>query len=80
MSEKLKMFIELLSKHCKINQSSFTSNEIHTILNAVNEYEKLNGETLESEKSVCPACSSDDTFRVQLIHSKCRKCDTRWTN
>jgi len=52
MPYELEMFINLLSKHCKINQSSFTSNEIHTIWNAVQESKKLNGNILESRKSL----------------------------
>lgn len=56
MPEEFKVFIDLLSKHCKINRASFTSNEIYTIWSAVEEYKKLNGETLESKKSVCAEC------------------------
>lgn len=33
-----------------------------------------------SEQLVCPFCKSDDLFEFELKHSKCRKCNERWTN
>ena len=33
-----------------------------------------------SEQLVCPFCQSDDLFEFELKHSKCRKCNERWTN
>lgn len=40
----------------------------------------LNGETLESGKSVCPLCQGNDVFDTELKIYKCRSCDARWTN
>ena len=28
----------------------------------------------------CPNCGSDDFFKFELTHSKCRKCRSRFTN
>ena len=28
----------------------------------------------------CPDCGSDNLFKVELIHIKCRKCKSRYTN
>ena len=40
----------------------------------------LEANNFKNVKSECPFCDSVDVFQFELIHSKCRKCNEKWTN
>lgn len=46
---------------------------------AIEQMTKIKSEFF-GEKDTCPFCESDDLFSFELRHTKCRKCNERWTN
>ena len=65
-------FKEILYKHCVINKVHFTSNEEHTIIDALNDYaNKLN--ISDVSNSVCD-CDEPKFYTESYVRSKCEKC------
>lgn len=70
-------FYEVLKKHQQENKCFLTSNEIHTILNAMDEYalQQAQASTPPVSAEVCDCCGSTESH-LQCV---CHNCRNKWT-
>lgn len=54
--------------------------ELKSSINSEPQIEAQSVKENEQTKEVYPLCQSDDTFSIELVHTKCRSCSCQWTN
>ena len=83
MKTEINDFLDFLENEWSLNLVYDHSDLVDSYLKSINSEPQIEARSVkenEQTKEVCPLCQSDDTFSIELVHTKCRSCSCQWTN